>query len=220
MKYQKWLVSFFATAFFICGVYLMQIATTKVVNLEKSFTFLVIETEGIEACISQVQLDGGAGFLLKTDDGEKVALSVYLQEENGILVKEQLSQKYNFLKIEKKSPSALYFKGIKQKRTASAVQSAFVSYYTILERLEQVIIELDDGGTQEACKRQLGAIKTCFSTLSKTYERDFYSFSKVCKSAENALSKSVEGICYAQDLRYLLCELCVEYVTLSNQFKL
>lgn len=220
MKVRKWLISIFSTAFFVFGVYMMQLASVKIIRLEKSFTFLTIQTDGVEACITQVKLDGGAGFLLKTNNGEKVALAVYLKEENAILVKERLSKNYGFLQIEKISPSALYFKGLKQKQRADTVQGAFVNFYTMIERLDRVIQHLLSSGTQESCKRELSAMSSCFSTFSKSYEGVFDEFSKISKEAEKSLNKSIEGICLVKDLRYLLCEWCIEYVALSNQFAL
>ena len=220
MKLRKCIVSIVSAAFFLFGVYLMQISSVKVIRLEKTFTFLTLESEGVEACVAQVQLDGGAGFLLKTEDGEKVALSVYLKEENGILVKERLSQKYDFLKIIKKQPAALYFKGLQEKQRAKSIHGAFVNLYTMIQRLENIIDTLSNGGTQESCRRELSALSTCFSTFSRSYEDVFKEFSIVCKNATKSLNKSVERICYAKNLRYILCELCEEYVVLSHQFQI
>lgn len=220
MKMMKWIVSFCIATIFIFGVYLMQVVTVKIIRLDKSFMFLTVHAEGVEACLAQVQLDGGAGFLLKTGKIEKVALAVYLQEENGILVKERLSKTYNSVQIEKISVPALYFQGIHEKQTANTIYSAFQNFYTMIERLESIIYEIDNGATQESSKRKISVIFECFSIFSKTYQDDFKEFSALCKNATSALNNCIDGICYTKNLRYILCEWCVAYVELSNQFSL
>ena len=177
-----------------------------------------MQSSGIAACATQIQLDGGAGFLLKDNKNVEVALSVYLKEENAILVKKRLSKNYNSLKVKKISPSPLYFKGGKEKRGAKIVCEAFENFYLIIERLDKIIEELDNSGTQENCKRNLSILSAAFLTYSKTYEEDFKQFSLVCDNAKSDLEEHLAGICYARDLRYLLCAWCIEYVNLSNEF--
>lgn len=220
MKIKKCLFSIVLTIFFIFSVYLIQISNVKIIRLPQTFTFLTLQTDGIESCITQTKLDGGAGFLLKTRDGEKVALAVYLQEKDAILVKERLSKNLRFLKIDKKQPSALYFKGFFQKQKAKAVYGAFVNLYTIIQGLESAQNQLSSGGTQENCKRQLSALSKYLHTLSQSYEMAFKHFSSVCEQAAKSFEQCQNGICYVQDLRYLLCQLCEEYVALSNEFKI
>ena len=85
MKAIKYYFAFFLAIVLCFCVYLMQISSAKIVYLKKSFTFITMQSSGIAACATQIQLDGGAGFLLKDNKNVEVALSVYLKEENAIL---------------------------------------------------------------------------------------------------------------------------------------
>jgi hypothetical protein len=91
------------------------------ISLQKTFYFLTTQPQSVESCVLSVRKDGGAGFLLKTENGSKVALSVYFQGEEAEKVREANSQKYENLEITAQTCSILYLKRDVEKKQAKII---------------------------------------------------------------------------------------------------
>ena len=192
----------------------------SVYNTDKTFYFLVLEEDKIEVASYEVKLDGGAGFLLDYENCDYVALSVYLSGIEGDKACASISQKYGNAKIISINSGKLYMKRDSQKKTAKKTQGGFNSLYGCIEVLSREIARLDKGATQQSSGRILSQVAGNLQYLSEEYTSCFFNFSNVCQNGANALYKSVSSIIYTKDLRYILCQLCFDFIKLSKEFSL
>ena len=200
-------------------VYAQVITNMQTIAVNKRFYFLASASKHIQASTQRAVLGGGAGYTLCLDDGEYVAYSVYFNEEEfnraQASVNEQEQTVLVTLKVDR-----LVFKGEKQKENAPMIKGAFDCLYSCIQLLNGEILRLEHGATQESSKRILRTLKDQFAYMEKTYQQAFPDFAKTCSNAQMRLNKSLEEVVYCKDLRYLLCELSVDYVNLSSEFSL
>lgn len=210
------------TFLFIANVlfYAWFLSGAQCVESSKNFYFLVFESTHVEVSTYQTQALGGAGFLLKNENCDYIALSVYLKGEEGDFVQNANSQKTPNCKIVEINSGNLYFKRISEKKNAKKYVGAFDSFYGLIQALNEEIYRLDKGATQESSKRILTVLKRQFAYLNEAYKETFPAFSSVCENAFKNLSEIVGGIVYTKDLRYLMCSFCASYVDLSAMFSL
>ncbi len=204
---------------FVClsvfyAVYLSQM---KRVRIGKHFYFLVLNTAHVEAGIFDGQLSGGAGYLLEYEGREYVALAVYFNEERGIAVQGGLQEEGRLLAVH---VDQLYFKTCLEKRKSYLYQGAFDCLYGCMEVLGWEIDRLDNGGTQQSTIRTLEILLRQLRYLASLYEDDFTQCAQVCKRTSETVSMIVSDVVYAKDLRYLLCDMTVEYIRLASKFSL
>lgn len=207
---------------FIAGVlfYAQFLSGVQSVETTKNFYFLVLDTTHIEVSTHQTQMLGGAGFLLNENRKDYVALSVYLQGEEGEQALTSLSPTAKNAKLVTLKSGNLYFKNLIEKQKAEFYVGAFHTLYSLIEVLNKEISRLDQGATQESSKRILSVYQKQFTYLQNKYQEGFSAFSSVCEQASKSLFKIMDGIVYVKDLRYLVCELCVAYTDLSKEFSL
>lgn len=198
-------------------VYAAFLGQAQSVWLGQSFYFLLSNTEHIEAGAYDVQLDGGAGYLLEIEGREYVVFSVYLHEEEGIAVQNSLADKANLLQID---VERLYFKTCEEKRRATLYQSALDCLHSCMEVLDSEINRLAHGATQQSTFRILDILWRQLNYLSTAYEASFPKYAQACKCASEQLNDVLSDIIYVKDLRYLLCDLTANYIQICADFSL
>ncbi len=197
--------------------YSVRLSRTKVVELQKSFYFLVSTDSRVEVSVEFTKLDGGAGYLLEKDNVQYVALAVYLNKEDGIAVQEGLGEELP-TKILHKGVSALYFKG-KDKKESALYVNALRTLEGCISVLNECIARLEKGSTQENCKRILEILQRQFAFAQKEYE-NYPAFFTSCGEWLQSLKELCEETVYVQKLRYLLCWQVEGYLALCEGFSL
>ena len=187
-------------------------------RLGKTFYFLVSDSSHIEASTHVAVLGGGAGYVLQTEGREYVAYAVYLTETGaesaqGVMAKN--GEKTRVIAL--KSPD-LYSKTRREKLEQEKVNGAFSCFYQNTALLEGEIARLEQGATQESSKRILSVLSRQFAFLKASYGEVCKEYQAACEVAVTALNRSIGGVVYVTDLRYLSCELCVSYIQMSENF--
>ena len=162
-----------------------------------------------------------AGFLLKSEKHDKVALCVYFQGEEATKIKNANSQKYENLQITAQTCANLYLKRDSEKKQAKIIKSGFDGIYTAARLLDETGKMLEKGGTQNTAKSLLKRISSYLESLSEKFKQNKISnFEKVFKNAKSKVDEICTQVVYLKDLRYLSCNLCSEYFRLYSSYSL
>ena len=180
----------------------------------KNFCFLVSKQSHIQAGMHEAQLNGGAGYLLSHKGREYVALSVYLKVEEGERITCVLKEQGEEVELCMLTATSLQLSGKGDKERMH--QEAIDCLYGCMQVLEQEIVRLDRGATQQSSLKIIKTLIRQFSFLAKKYTQNYPAFTKVCLQAKKFLEECANPILYVRDLRYLLCDLCVSYVDLAS----
>ena len=121
-----WIASVISTVF-VCGVFIYAfiLSQTKIVDVNVWFYFLVSEDTRVEAGAEFIKLDGGAGYLLRNNGKDYVVLSVYLEENDGEMVREALAKQGKATRVLSVGIQRLYLKLSKDKKKANIYARAF-----------------------------------------------------------------------------------------------
>lgn len=201
-------------------VYAYALTGVKAVGVYKYFHFLVSTSTHIEASTHQVTLDGGAGYALRRGEREYVAYHVYMQGVDGERALEAVSLQGEEVELLSVGVEKLYLKTREDKRNAQTLLEGMELLYAYIRILSDEIARLDGGATQESCKRVLRALSDQLSYAEKEYAERFSGLSSVCGALAQGLKERTEEVIYTRDLRYLLCESCVAYVSLGEEYAL
>ena len=206
------------TFIFGCVAYARYFVGIKSVDVDETFYFLVRKDAGIEASAELVRWDGGAGYFIEEGGSEYVAINVFLKKEEAELVQKRLSLKGASTTILQKRIQKLYFKGRKKEQATLyvAALNLFKSYMIVLE---ECITRLENGLTQEACKRILKTLEKQFRYVEKTCD-GYLQMQKACSVISSVVSQMCSTTVYLKDLRYLLCWQAEKYIQLSGAFAL
>lgn len=215
--YRRIALFFSAIIFCFSILYTFVLLNVQTVYVEKSFYFLVCENVHIQASTYETQLLGGAGYLLRTEEQDFVAVSVYLSEENAALIQKQVLLPTRIIAL---NSCKLYLKNVREKRLQAQLQNAFSCLGDCIELLNGEIVRIDKGATQETSKRILQTLCGNLFYLEKQYAETLPTFSRVFQQSREQLENVVGQIIYAQDLRYTLCFLCDCYVKLGEEYSL
>ena len=183
----------------------------------KSFYFLISENTHIDVGVYETRLDGGAGYLLHFDGKDYVAWSVYFNEADGEAVQVGLSEPTQLLR---KNISYLYLKTRADKKNKEIIQGALNSFYGCIDILAQGIAKLEQGLTQQSCKRILTLLNKKYAYMQKVYQETYPQFSKICANLYLQLDDILSKPIYCKDLRHVLCEACDSYIYLASFFSL
>ena len=186
------------------------------IGAQKTFYYLTTSVESVEVGVLDVTKNGGAGYVLD-GNGKEVALSVYFNAEDAETVFATNLHKYDGLKIAKRATNAIYVKRYSDKKRAKKIASDFENARRHIAMLEEILIGLETGETQESVKRKLGALKESFQTLEST------SISELCPlfaCGRQGTHDLENGVVTASELRYLLCELSFSYTHAAGAFTL
>ena len=201
----------------ICMCYAGLISSAKTLWVGKSFYFLVSNDTNVEAGSYEARLDGGAGYLLDFADDSYIVWSVYLNETDGTTVQAGLVDSTQLLKV---SVSHLYFKTRADKQRSALIQGALNSFYGCIEVLSQGLTRLDQGMTQQACKRILADLNKKYIYMTNVYRESYPQFSAACQKIQTGLSDMLSKTILGKDVRYLLCSACDAYIRLASVFSL
>ena len=201
-------------------LYAKTLQNATAVGVERDFYFLVSDGRSVQVSTEMIELQGGAGYTLCYDNGEYAAYSVYFTEEEIKTAQNSVAQTGENAKIVVVSSKSLYLKTQKEKKQTAAISGAFESLYGCMQVLNGEIARLENGATQESSKRILQTLARQFSFLGKTYAETVAGYEKACENAQERLLESTQGVVYAKELRYVLCELSVAYANLSKNFSL
>ena len=200
-----------------CMCYAVMLNYANAVWLGKSFYFLVSEDTHIDASSHETRLDGGAGYLLEYEGDTYVAWSVYFNEADGIAVQAGLIEPSKLVKMD---VSYLYFKKRADKKNRKMIEGALNSFYGCIDVLSQGLSMLDQGLTQQACKRLLTFLSKEYAYMGEAYRESYPSFSRTCETMKTRLSDILNKPIYGRDLRYILCGACDAYIRLASVFSL
>ncbi len=219
--YLRSLVGAVAVLFtFATLLYAYALTGVKTVGVYKYFHFLVSSSTHIEASTHQVALDGGAGYALLYGEREYVAYNVYMREIDGERALEAVSLQGEEVEILTFGVENLYLKTGKAKKNAQTLLDGMGLLYAYIHLLSEEIARLDEGATQESCKRVLRELSQQLCYVGKGYEEFFPELSSVCGAFAKGLEERTVGVVFARDLRYLLCESCVAYVRFGEKYAL
>lgn len=201
-----------------CLLFSLQLLKAKRVDVANTFYFLVSNSTHIQASTHETEIIGGAGYLLETQEREYATFSVYLSEKKAERARTALSERNVSAETLPVSVGEIWLKTKQEKKNAKVYRSAFELLDNFLQVLDGQIVRLTVGGTQESVKGVLEILKKQFVYTEKEYEKIFPEFSKLCRHTVKSLEEKLDGIVYAKDLRYLLCELCVGYAQMAGNF--
>lgn len=216
-----WIASVISTVF-VCGVFIYTfiLSQTKIVDVNVWFYFLVSEDTRVEAGAEFIKLDGGAGYLLRNNGKDYVVLSVYLEENDGEMVREALAKQGKATRVLSVGIQRLYLKLSKDKKKANIYARAFHCLQSYMKVLTEAASNLEKGGTQEACKRMIQPLIRQLLFLSEQYQELYPAFAKLCRGTADSLAQISNETVYVKDLRYLLCEWAEKTVILATKFSL
>jgi len=202
---------------FCVGGYTLYLKNRTVVPLGKEFYFLTVQAEGVEVSALEVQKDGGAGFLLPSKYGRKIALSVYFNQTDGEKVFVKNQEKYQNLSLVCVRCDSLYFGGesVEERKAVLAALNTLSEHISLLNEL---IERVENGQTQEASKRILGEISENFDYLTKLYRKKFPVLSKIYQRSGTKIQKQTADLVFAKDLRYVVCELSKGYIDFTEKY--
>ena len=219
--FRKKITIILVVVFFFSGLGVFVFARRRMVEIDvgKDFYFLVDTSSHVQASTHEVQLVGGAGYLLQTQGEVAVAFSVYVSERDATRAKDLLKQTGNKADIVKLVSGNLYLPR-KDKEKMQALKGAFESLYGNICVLEQEIARLENGATQQSSARLLAVLERNLVYLAKEYGKDYAEYATFCLQTAKAINERRSGIIYAKDLRYLQCVACVSYGDLVKNYNL
>ncbi len=218
-KFGRIVVCFLALFVTVGGLlYAWQVKTRVRINTSKQFYFLIDTSVNVQASTYGAQSDGGAGDLLTVEENTGVAYSVYFTEEESQQAKNSLQTSYANVSVWVISAPDIYIKKRKAKALAEKIEGAFESLYNNMQVLNTQTSRLEDGGTQQSCARILNILASNFAYLGLEYKTVLPAYAKKCDEIAAVLNALTYGVIYVRDLRYLLCELCVSYVQLCEEY--
>lgn len=199
-------------------IYAGVITDAKRVDVNCSFYFLVTNDVKTEVGAEFAKLEGGAGYLLEHDGVEYVTLAVYLEENEGLTVQENLQREGRTTSLLQKGVLALWFKGAK-KRHAYLYVNGLNIFKSYIYLLNETIKSLDEGLTQERCKSLLKTQLKQYQYAKECYW-EYSALSEVFDKSAQQLFAILEEVVYLKDLRYLLCWQTEKYIELCEEFSI
>ena len=204
--------------FSICIGYAHSFLMIKSIEINEEFYFLISDDTHIEASAELVKWDGGAGYLLEEGGTRYVAITVFMDRASAEIVQQRLLTNGQRTSLLKRGTQKLYFKG-KEKEKRELYVSALNLFKNYLVLLEDCITKLENGMTQEACKRILKTIERQFRCAQNLYA-GYVAFKEVCGNTINDIVEICTHTVYLKDLRYLLCWQAEKYIQLCDSFAL
>ncbi|MBQ8319572.1 MAG: hypothetical protein IJX81_01715 [Clostridia bacterium] len=182
----------------------------------RSFHFLVIETEHVEAAAGTSSLLGGAGHVMST--GEGVALGVYFALSSAEAAAANAKKEYPEVKVVSQGIRKFLFSGKRERGNADKIIAAFSTLYEYLHLIYDESVRLERGGTQESSRRLLSGIAKQLAFLGEENGEVEQTLAKTCRAASGELSELIEGTIYAKDLRGFLCVYAENYLSAARTY--
>lgn len=219
-KAYKWTVGGITILFTAaCLVYALFLSNVKTIEIRAGFFYLVRDEVNVAAGVEFVKLEGGAGYLLRSDHQDYVVLSVYFQERDALAVQTGITQGKP-TQILYKGVDTLCFKTKTEKKNATVYTGALGVFYSCMQVFDRAIGQLEDGATQERVKGVFAPLSRQFAYLSKEYAKIYPDFSTVCYQYAQRIENYDAKILFVGDLRYDLCEMTGDYLALAQVFSI
>ena len=186
-----------------CAGYAFTLSRIKRVAFSMKVYFLVEQGGSVEAGVEFVKWNGGAGYVIEYGGEIYVAINVFFDVGSAKKVQDRLAENGNASTILSQEIYTLYFEG-GEKKTSALYVNALKQLKSYIFLLEDCIAKLENGMSQEACKRILKIIAAQFQQAQRIYA-DYPRFKVVCKQTEQQLQSIYNGTVYLKDLRFLLC---------------
>ncbi|MBE5744548.1 MAG: hypothetical protein E7355_00210 [Clostridiales bacterium] len=209
-------VAVFCVIIGIC-LYARYLDRATVEAFSQNYYFLVSDSTHVEASTHQIVLNGGAGYSMYENGRQYIAFASYLTATEAENVQKNIQDETQIITLSAKN---LYFKKRKDKKNKKKIVGAFQTLSNCITVLNQEIVRLETGATQESCKRILKILEKQFRYMSKTYDGVFPSCAAVCQKAVTDLVEIGNETVYTSSLRSLQCELCCSYIRLAKEFSL
>ncbi len=183
------------------------------IAFKKEFYFLTVQAETVEVSAFEIQNDGGAGFMLPKN---RMALAVYFTKSDAEKVLTKNKDRYEKLSLVCLSCEELYFSR-ERKEERESVINALNTLYEHIFLLNELIVRVENGQTQEASKRILNEIEGNFLYLEKSY-KNFSALSKLYGNSAEKLREQTENFVFTKNLRYVVCGLCKGYLDFAGEY--
>lgn len=217
----KTIINLMLSLSFIFGlVYAAFLSQTESVWLGKTLFFLVSEPSCVEAGVYDAQLQGGAGYHFHYNQRDYIVYSVFVSAEEGQSACLSLSSSVERVSLLKIIIPYLYFQTYNEKKNITGYTSAIRILYNYIEILNLEIKRLSDGATQQSAKQTLSLLINQLRYTSQIYEENYLIFSQICDDVARTLQSLLKDIVYTKDLRYLLCNLSVNFLQLTSSFSI
>ena len=202
----------------ICTTYAVTLSKAKAIPFEVKVYFLVGQDMQVEAGAEFIKWNGGAGYLLECEGAQYAVISVFFDRGSAESVQERLRENGQKTEVLLEGRDTLYFKG-KEKKNCAMYLSALSLFKNYMSVLENCIGRLENGMTQESCRRILTMLQKQFHYSARSFE-GYTTFSKLCRQSEEWLEEVCKETIYLRDLRYLLCWQAEKYIKLCDDFSL
>ncbi len=212
-----------SAAVVLSGVFYAHALTkTQVVDLTRTFYFLVSEEENAPASAENIYLDGGAGYVMSRGKTDYAVISCYFNETDAKTVKNNLDRKKIASSVIAESGGKLYLKKRSEKLRAEQLAGCFRTLDSCISLLYDIANGAERGTyTQQALKRSLSAVKGVLSCLSEENRGGIFTDISVCAAkASEKIGEFSRGIIYAKDVRYVQVYLSDSYLRLASDFSL
>ena len=212
---KKYLIAlFFTGVLFLSAIFYANfLKNAVVVSTNVKFYFLIDTQYSVPVATEVSRLKGGAGYLL---NGEYVVHSCYTENQTA----EKLADRESGVRVLEITSKELCFDSVLEKKNRKTVVGSLNTLYACIKVLNQCIYRLDDGATQESVKRVLKDVQKVLCSLENSCKKTFRGMSDLCAKASALIEKSVDGIVYGKDLRYVSCMLCDGYLSLCQNFRI
>ena len=201
-----------------CVGYAFLLTGAKQVAFEMNSYFLVKQGVEVEAGAEFTRWEGGAGYLIEQDGTQYATINVFFDKVGAESVRNRLSENGQDCSIVSQEIHKLYFKGNEKENSEKYVGALkLLKSYILL--LNDCITRLEDGLTQEACKRVLKTLAAQYEYTSEVYV-EYSGFNEVCKQSAEELQSICRGTVYLKDLRYLLCYQTDNFLKLCSAFSI
>lgn len=201
--------------FFSC-VYAFQISRVQILPIDKTFYFLVSNSQYTQASAYEMELQGGAGYLLEYKGKNYAVMSLYFSNNIAQTVSASLQEKALLVC----SVERLYFLNVEEKTQSQTVAYGLHGLYSCMVSLDKEITRLENGATQQSCARVLEAISTKLITFATACENALQGYIQEVIAIFERLRGLAGGVIYAKDLRYEMCALGDLYLKICNVYTL
>lgn len=202
----------------ICTGYAFALSRVKRVPFEWNVYFLVNQGMAVEAGAEFIKWNGGAGYLIEREGERYAAIHVFFDRSSAENVQNRLTESGQGASIISIGTHALYFKG-NEKGHGELYVKALKLLKSYVYLVEDCIVRLENGMSQEACIRILKTITSQFKH-AKTVYANYPQFGAVCKETVRELQSICCGTVYLKDLRFLLCYQTDSLIDLCSNFSI
>lgn len=217
------LVGIFSALAVFSGIFYARVLLNmQILELTRTFYFLVSDDESVAVSAQSVYLSGGAGYLMSRDGQEYAVLACYFTSTEARIVRDNLASRRIAASVLEESGGRLYLKSNSEKRNAERLAGCFNTLSDCIRLLYDLSVKAEKGEyTQQKLKfvlRETGGVLSC---LAKENDGGLFAKLSVCAAkASEKLSEIYRSTVYAKDIRYVQVYLSDSYLSLASDFSL